>query len=102
MALVRIIACHEHLKNPSNFEFFQILYVEPLELLAEPLGFAEHTHCSVCSTYLTGNWQPQQHQLEHLWRQRLLQDLQELIWLTANCNGITEMLNTRFDVTLKK
>ena len=27
-------------KNPSHFEFFQILYAEPLELL-EPLGSAE-------------------------------------------------------------
>ena len=29
-------------KKPSNFEFFQILYGELLELLTEPLGSVEH------------------------------------------------------------
>ena len=39
---MRILISHEHLKTLAIFKFFQILYVEFLELLAEPLDSAEH------------------------------------------------------------
>jgi len=37
--------------------------------------------------------------MEHLRWKRLLQNLQKLIRLAANCYGISKMLNTTFQIT---